>query len=166
MSLPKKDPHADDPKVGWSKAKLLINNNYSTKHNSSDDCGDSTPEISLFLAETALASSSKSLTLDNSEANKLSSSTSSLATSSPPSVSPSSSPGLFQSLLGLGLLPRQRTVSEGQVSRVSVDLGAWLQEGHNARDLRVARVRRNSSRAAEEAMSSGLTKADIHMPPV
>ena len=100
------------------------------------------------------------------EANKLSSSTSSLATSSPPSVSPSSSPGLFQSLLGLGLLPRQRTVSEGQVSRVSVDLGAWLQEGHNARDLRVARVRRNSSRAAEEAMSSGLTKADIHMPPV
>ena len=144
----------------------MINNNYSSKHNSSDDCGDSTPEISLFLAETALASSSKSLTLDNSESNKLSSSTSSLATSSPPSVSPSSSPGLFQSLLGLGLLPRQRTVSEGQVSRVSVDLGAWLQEGHNARDLRVARVRRNSSRAAEEAMSSGLTKADIHMPPV
>ena len=67
---------------------------------------------------------------------KMSSSASSLDTSS---VSPPSSPtppSMFQSLLGMGR-NRTRTVSESQVSNVSVDLSPWLMDGDNARDLKV-----------------------------
>ena len=99
----------------------------------------------------------------------LSSSTSSLEC--PPAVTTltPTSPSLLQSLLGMAREPRTRTVSESHLTSakgVEVDLGPWLQEGTNARDLRVARVRRNSSRAAEEALAAGLTRADIHMPPI
>ena len=70
------------------------------------------------------------------------------------------------SLLGLG--GRVRSVSESQVS-VNVDLSPWLLDCDNIqmiRGVREARVRRNSSREAEEAMAAGLSKADIHMPPM
>ena len=56
-------------------------------------------------------------------------------------------------------------MSEGSVS-VSVDLSPWLKDGDNIREVREARVRRNSTREVEEAMAAGLTKADIHMPPI
>ena len=82
--------------------------------------------------------------------------------SSPPCNSFLGFPGSFLSRS----LGRQRTVSEGAGVSVSVDLGPWLKDGDNISEVRAARIRRNSSREAEEAMAAGLSKADIHMPPV
>ena len=81
----------------------------------------------------------------------------------PPDSPPSNS--FLGSLLSRSF-GRQRTVSEGAQVSVSVDLGPWLKDGDNMREVRAARIRRNSSREAEEAMAAGLSKADIHMPPV
>ena len=78
---------------------------------------------------------------------KMSSSASSLDTSS---VSPPSSPtppSMFQSLLGMGR-NRTRTVSESQVSNVSVDLSPWLMDGDNARDLKVKHILSNYLRVS------------------
>jgi len=60
-------------------------------------------------------------------------------------------------------------VSESHLSSsatVKVDLSPWLAEGNNAKELKVARVRRNSNKEMEEAMSGGLSKADVFMPPI
>jgi len=66
---------------------------------------------------------------------------------------------------------RNRSISESEVdqvrdssTRVNVDLTPWLMHGNNAYTLQVAKLRRNSSREAEEALAGGLSKADIHMP--
>ena len=67
---------------------------------------------------------------------KMSSSASSLDTSSASPPSSPTPPSMFQSLLGIGR-NRTRTVSESQVSNVSVDLSPWLMDGDNARDLKV-----------------------------
>ena len=67
---------------------------------------------------------------------KMSSSASSLDTSSASPPSSPTPPSMFQSLLGMGR-NRTRTVSESQVSNVSVDLSPWLMDGDNARDLKV-----------------------------
>ena len=64
---------------------------------------------------------------------------------------------------------RGRTVSESQVSNntnCKVDLSGWLAESENVKELRMARVRRNSNREISEAMSGGLSSADMYMPPV
>jgi len=45
-------------------------------------------------------------------------------------------------------------------------LSPWLAEGNNAQELKVARVRRNSNREMAEAMSGGLSSADMYMPPI
>ena len=83
----------------------------------------------------------------------------------PPSSPPSNSLLGFTGSFLSRTFGRQRTVSEGSVS-VSVDLRPWLKDGDNIREVREARVRRNSTREVEEAMAAGLTKADIHMPPI
>ncbi len=83
----------------------------------------------------------------------------------PPSSPPSNSLLGFTGSFLSRTFGRQRTVSEGSVS-VSVDLSPWLKDGDNIREVREARVRRNSTREVEEAMAAGLTKADIHMPPI
>ena len=83
----------------------------------------------------------------------------------PPSSPPSNSLLGFTGSFLSRTFGRQRTVSEGGVS-VSVDLSPWLKDGDNIREVREARVRRNSTREVEEAMAAGLTKADIHMPPI
>lgn len=91
------------------------------------------PEISIYSASV--------LESGESSGSKLSTSTSSLVDTTPSSSSPSS-PSFLQTLignrLGFGFPPgRTRALSESQVSNVSVDLSPWLQEGHNARDLKV-----------------------------
>ena len=86
----------------------------------------------------------------------------------PPSSPPSNSYfSLFPGSLLSRSFGRQRTVSEGGAGvSVSVDLSLWLKDGDNIRAVKEARVRRNSHREAEEAMAGGLSKADIHMPPM
>ena len=84
----------------------------------------------------------------------------------PPSSPPSNSFFGFPGSLLSRSFGRQRTVSEGGQVSVSVDLGPWLKDGDNIREVRAARIRRNSSREAEEAMAAGLSKADMFMPPV
>ena len=83
--------------------------------------------------------------------------------------SPSSPSFLHYSWLGGIQFQRNRTVSESHASSgasVKVDLSPWLAEGNNARELKVARVRRNSNREMAEAMSGGLSSADMYMPPI
>ena len=68
-----------------------------------------------------------------------------------------------------GGIQRIRSVSESHVTagtKVKVNLSPWLAEGNNARDLKVARVRRNSVKEMEEAMAGGLSSADMYMPPM
>ena len=86
----------------------------------------------------------------------------------PPSSPPSNSYfSLFPGSLLSRSFGRQRSVSEGGAGvSVSVDLSPWLKDGDNIRAVKEARVRRNSHREAEEAMAGGLSKADIHMPPM
>jgi len=71
-----------------------------------------------------------------------------------------------------GWKPRQRANSEGQpcFSGVKIqkkDIANWLatQESGNSW-LANGRIRRSSSRDIEEAMSGGLPKADLYMPPI
>ena len=90
------------------------------------------------------------------------------ALETPPSSPPSNSYfSLFSGSLLSRSFGRQRTVSEGGAGvSVNVDLSPWLKDGNNIRAVKEARVRRNSNREAEEAMACGLSKADIHMPPI
>jgi hypothetical protein len=47
------------------------------------------------------------------------------------------------------------------------EIGNWLSTQESGSSwLAAGRIRRSSSRDVEEAMSGGLTKADIYMPPI
>jgi len=67
---------------------------------------------------------------------------------------------------------RDRSVSESHATmegaRVKVDLSPWLADSKSAEDLKVVRnrLRKNSVKEVEEAMSGGLSSADMYMPPI
>ena len=125
----KEDVDLKDQKMSHQKDKVLVGLNNNVK--------GGTPEISIYSAVVSESGESSN------SVSKLSTSTSSLVDISPSSSTPSS-PSFLQTLLGnrLGFgfpPPRTRALSESQTSNVSVDLSPWLQDGHNARDLKVGR---------------------------
>eukprot|EP00092_Neocalanus_flemingeri_P014345 GFUD01015473.1.p1 GENE.GFUD01015473.1~~GFUD01015473.1.p1 ORF type:complete len:145 (+),score=45.53 GFUD01015473.1:71-505(+) len=138
----------------------------------------------------ALLEASRKLILPKQSTNGTSSSCSNipgLTLSAPQATSPISSPGVSPnssftsgsiatsptspSFLHswFGGIQRNRAFSESHISSgatVKVDLSPWLAEGNNARELKVARERKNSSKKMEEAMAGGLSSADMYMPPM
>ena len=67
---------------------------------------------------------------------------------------------------------RNRSVSESHATlegaSVKVDLSPWLADDKSTKELKVARnrLRKNSVKEVEEAMSGGLSSADMYMPPI
>ena len=140
------------------------NNNQSINISSSSATGQTITTSSQILSQT-FPSSSESLS-SNSSPNTSLLSDSSLSSS----YSPSS---LLHSLLGgIQGVGRNRSVSESHATlegaRVKVDLSPWLADDKGAKEVKVARerLRKNSVKEVEEAMSGGLSSADMYMPPI
>ena len=129
------------------------------------------PSLTTSSPTTAISATTSSShllhpTASSSDSSPVLSPNSSFASSS---VATSPSSPCFLSSWFSGGTQRNRTVSESHATSgasVKVDLSPWLAEGNNARELRLARVRRNSTKDMEEAMSGGLSRADMYMPPM
>jgi len=149
-------------KTSSSENNNAYQNNPNSKNSSATTVGactiTTTPVNLLQATSNSLESSSAS-----------SPNTSLLSDSSPSSYSSSSLlHTLFGGIQGMG---RSRSVSESHATsgaKVKVDLTPWLTDSQNVKELKVARerVRKNSVKEVEEAMSGGLSSADMYMPPI
>jgi len=142
------------------------NNSYQDKRISKNSSPTTSGACTITTTSANLLQATPN-SLESSSSN--SPNTSLLSDSSPSSYSSSSLlHTLFGGMQGMG---RSRSVSESHATSgatVRVDLTPWLTDSQNVKELKVARerVRKNSVKEVEEAMSGGLSSADMYMPPI
>jgi len=161
-----------------SRKLALTKSSNTLNSNSCDGNPSGNPSLSFSSSTTGACtittttrSMSQSIPISSGSSSSNSSPNNSLLSDSlSSSYSPSS---LLHSFLGgIQGVGRNRSVSESHATlegaRVKVDLSPWLADDKRAQELKVARdrMRKNSVKEVEEAMSGGLSSADMYMPPI